>query len=210
MFNNQLKDAIRKYPNLKIHQDSAGNSFLKGILDIPNDRNEIVGNFLVEVRICEKFPFRFPILYEIGGVIPNTADYHKYTDSSCCITVLADEILKCRNGIVVPLFIEKYAVPYFANFLHRKQIGKYKNGEFAHGLEGIIQFYRSLMKTDNQDLWIQFYKNTFRNLKIESGRNDPCFCGSGSKHKHCHLEVFNNLRIIGEEQIQKDFNLIFK
>lgn len=210
LFHKQLCDAIKKYPNLKIHQDKLGASYLRGILDISNDLSEIVGHFLVEVHCSEKFPFRFPTLFESGGEIPNEANSHKNMDTSCCITVLSDEILKCKNGIVVSLFIEKYAIPYFANYIYKKQTGKYKNGEYAHGLGGIIQFYKSMMKTDDQDLWIQFYKNTFRNLKIESGRNDPCFCGSGSKYKQCHLGVFNNLRLIGEEQIRNDFNLIFK
>ncbi len=201
---------IKKYPNLKILHDKNDISYLKGILDIPNDLHEIVGHFLVEVHCSEKFPFRFPILFEIGGEIPNNADSHKYEDTSCCITVLADEILICKNGIAISFFIEKYAIPYFANFIYKKQTGEYKNGEYAHGIQGISQFYESLMKTDNRDLWIQYYKYTFRNLKVESRRNDPCFCGSGDKYKQCHFEVFNNLWLIGELQIRHDFNLIFK
>jgi hypothetical protein len=210
LFNEQLQDAIKKYPNLKIIQDKDRISYLKGILDIPNDLHEIVGHFLVEVRCSDKFPYRFPILFEIGGEIPNEPDWHKYKDASCCITIWPDEILKCKNGISVSLFIEKYAVPYFANYLHKKQTGEYKNGEYAHGVKGINQFYESLMKTANRDLWIQYFKHTFKNLKIGCERNDNCFCGSGDKYKQCHLEVFNSLRLIGEEQILNDFNLIIR
>ena len=25
--------------------------------------------------------------------------------------------------------------------------------------------------------------------EIKLGRNDPCWCGSGKKYKHCHLEA---------------------
>lgn len=195
---------------MKILQDNDGLSFLRGILDISNDNNEIVGHFLIEVRCSEKFPFRFPILFETGGEIPNGADWHKYNNGSCCITVLANEILICKNGIVVALFIEKYAIPYFANSIHKKQTEVYKNGEYAHGIKGVSQFYESLMKTSDHDLWIQYFKNVFRGLKIESGRNNFCFCGSGDKFKHCHLEVFNNLLQIGEKQVLSDFNLILK
>lgn len=195
---------------MKILQDNDGLSFLRGILDIPNDKNEIVGHFLIEVCCSEKFPFRFPILIETGGEIPNGADWHKYNNGSCCITVLANEILICKNGIGVAFFIEKYVIPYFANYIHKRLTGEYKNGEYAHGIEGISQFYESLMKTANRDLWIQYFKNVFQELRVECGRNDPCFCGSGGKYKQCHLEVFNNLWQIGEIQIRNDFNLIFK
>jgi hypothetical protein len=209
LFHKQLQDTTRKYPNLKIINEENGISYIKGILDIPNDLHEIVGHFLVEVRCSNKFPFRFPILFEIGGEIPNSADSHKNPDTSCCITVLSDEILICKNGIGVSLFIAKYAIPYFANYIYKKQTGDYKNGEYAHGIKGISQFYESLMKTDNRHLWIQYFNNTFRNLKVECGRNDLCFCGSGYRFKKCHLEVFINLYKIGELQICHDFNLIF-
>lgn len=210
MFNEQLLDAIKKYHNLKIIQAKDGISFIRGILDIPNDNNEIVGNFLVEVHCSECFPYRFPILFEIGGEIPNEYDWHKFKDSRCCITVLPDEILICKNRISVSSFIKNYAIPYFANYIHKKQTRQYKNGEYAHGVKGVGQFYESLMKTENRDLWIQYFKYTFQNLKVRCERNDNCFCGSQEKYKQCHLEVFNNLRLIGEKQVLYDFSLIFK
>jgi hypothetical protein len=208
MFCDELEDTMKMYPNLKILQNGEGLTYLKGILDIHNDIGIVVGNFLIEVYFSNQFPYRFPHLLEIGGVIPNEADWHKYSDERCCITVPADEIIKCRNKITVPLFIEKFAIPYFANYLYRKQTGKYKNGEYAHGKRGIFQFYELLLKTNNKNLWIQFYKNTFRDLKVSCGRNDLCFCGCNMKYKNCHLQVFNNLKLIGEEQVLNDFKLI--
>ncbi len=210
LFEEQLHVAIRKYSNLKIVQDDQGLVILKGVLDIPNDNKEIVGHFLIEVHRSEKFPYRFPILYETGGAIPNEANWHKYKNGSCCITVWPDEILKCKSGISVSYFIEKYAIPYFANQIHRMQTDEYKNGEYAHGVNGISQYYENLMKTGDKKLWIQYFKNTFRNLSVSNGRNDICFCGSGQKYKNCHLEVFNTLRQIGEIRILNDFSLFVK
>lgn len=210
LFSNQLVDVVQKYPNLKILKDAEGVSYVQGILDIPNDINEIAGHFLIEVHCSEGFPNRFPILFETGGEIPIEADWHKYKDGSCCITVWPDEVLKCKNGISVLFFIEKYAIPYFANQIHKKQTGEYKNGEYAHGIKGISQFYETLLKTSDKELWIQYFKNVFRNLKVPIGRNDMCFCGSEEKYKNCHLDVFMTLRQIGEKRIVNDFNLIIK
>jgi hypothetical protein len=210
LFNDQLHDTVKKFHNLKIHQDNDGKSYLSGIIDIPNDINEIVGHFLVSIHCSEGFPYRFPNLFEIGGEIPNKADFHKYKDGRCCITVLPDEILNCKDGISLSLFIENYAIPYFANYIYKNQTGKFKNGEYGHNINGIIQFYSSLMKTDNTDLWIQYFKNAFRGLKVECGRNDFCFCGSEIKYKQCHYKVFNTLSQIGEKQVLNDLNLIIK
>lgn len=210
LFSNQLVDVVQKYPNLKILKDAEGISYIQGILDIPNDINETAGHFLIEGHCSENFPNRFPILFETGGEIPNEADWHKYKDGSCCITVWPDEVLKCKNGISVLFFIEKYAIPYFANQIHKKQTGEYKNGEYAHGIKGVSQFYEALLKTSNKELWIQYFKNVFRNLKVPIGRNDMCFCGSEEKYKNCHLDIFTTLRQIGEKRIVNDFNLIIK
>ncbi len=210
LFKEQLEGVLRKYPNLKIIKDHDGTSFLRGILDIPNDLNEIVSHFLFEIHCSEGFPYRFPILFEIGGEIPNEADSHKYINGSCCITIISDEILKCKDGITLLYFIGNHAIPYFANYIHKREIGYYKNGEYAHGIEGLCQFYESMMKTNNRELWIQYCKNAFRNLKVNCKRNQDCFCGSGEKYKNCHDVVFNKLRRIGENQVLNDFNLIMK
>lgn len=209
LFEKQLEDVLVYYPNLQIVKTDYCN-FLKGVLDIPDDNKSIVGSFLIEIHYSDRFPFQFPILYEIGGDIPNEPDWHKYPDSRCCITVWTDEIVKCNNGITVIHFLENYAIPYFANQIHRKITGEYRNGEYSHGETGIFQFYEKLMKTSDKDVWIKYFNYTFRNIQIPSNRNDICFCGSNIKFKRCHLKVFDTLRIIGENQLLNDFKLFLK
>lgn len=100
IFCHQLEYVIKKFPNFKIEESGSG-KILKGILDITNSENEVVSSFSVEIRFSPGFPFRFPFLFEVGGDIPNEADWHKYPNGRCCITVDPDEILKCKNGISV-------------------------------------------------------------------------------------------------------------
>jgi len=210
LFESQLVDAIKNYPNLKIVRTDSNVPYLKGILDIPNDNNEIVGNFLVEVKTSNGFPYRFPILYETGGEIPNESDWHKYSDSSCCITVWPEEIVTCRSGITVDAFIRNQAIPYLANQIFRKEKGYYKNGEYAHYTKGISQFYEELMKTSDWKLWLQYFKQALRGEKVSCGRNEMCFCGANVKFKNCHLKVFDTLRQIGGERVLNDFELIMQ
>lgn len=207
-FLNHLEQAVVQFPNLRILEEGGGNCYLRGVLDIPDDDGDVAGSFLIEIKRSKGFPFRFPYLFEVGGDIPNEADRHKYPDSSCCITVWTDEILKCKHGINVVEFIQNFAIPYFANQIYFKKEGKYKNGEYAHGVKGIEQFYSTLMKTSNKDRWVTYFKYAFRGQKIESGRNDICLCGGPLKFKNCHLRVLDTLRQIGEEQVLKDFNLL--
>lgn len=208
LFCEQLQSTIRRYPKLRI-KEVDGLQILKGIVDIPNDNNEIVGSFSIEIAFRKEFPYRFPILYEVGGDIPKLADWHKYSNNSCCLTVEPNEILICKNGINVLFFIENVAIPYFANQVHRKIAGYYKNGEFGHGALGLKQFYSGLLKTADENKWREYFEIAFVNKPLRISRNDCCFCGSNIKYKNCHHLIFQNLRLIGGEQVYKDFKIIF-
>lgn len=203
IFCRQLDSAITKFPNFKI-VESAGGKRLKGILDVNNADNEIVASFSVEIRYCPGFPFRFPFLFEVGGDIPNEADWHKYPDGRCCITVEPDEILKCKDGVSVVEFIGNYGIPYLANQAFRKATGKYKNGEYSHGPLGILEFYAGFFKTTDVNQWKKCILILNSGKDTQIGRNERCFCGSGLKFKNCHDKIFNNAKRLGIRQIVND------
>lgn len=203
-FERELDSVLKEYSQLKIKKTD-NKLYLKGILDIPDDENNIVGSFAVEIYSTAKFPYCFPKLFEVGGDIPCYADFHKYSDNSCCITVPANEILICKNRISVLKFIKEYAIPYFANQLYRKKEGKYFN-EYSHGVQGIYEFYNDIFHSKDHSIWIKCLNIAMGKSKFE--RNIPCYCGSNVKYKKCHLQVENNLRDIGWKQIINDFKLI--
>jgi len=204
-FENEISEVLSIYPCFSRKVDDNGVSYLKGILDIPNDVGIIVGNFSVEIHSTEKFPYRFPKLFEVGNEIPCKADWHKYSDNSCCFTVEPDEILKCKNGISIIQFIDKIAIPYFANQIYRKLTGRYLN-EYSHGSEGLKEFYCDLFKSKDQNIWVRSLDGAFGNYKID--RNSKCYCNSGLKHKKCHLIVEELIRSIGKEIICKNLKEI--
>jgi hypothetical protein len=205
-FQKELLSVIKKYPNLKLKFEKQ-EGYLKGILDIPNESGDIAGNFLIEIHSVEKFPYRFPKLYEVGGEIPIHHDWHKYNDNSCCLTVEPDEIIKCKNGITLIGFIEDVVIPYFANQLYRKTEGKYFN-EYPHGSEGLYVFYADLFRNENISVWLEYLDKTFNGKKTM--RNGLCYCNSGLKFKFCHLQVEEKLKILGKDKILIDIKNIVK
>ena len=95
-FTKQIESFNKEYPNIQ-KKTVSGYSYLKGILDIPDDEGNIVGAFSIEIHPSKDFPYAFPILTEVGGEIPCEADWHKYQDNSCCLTVPAKEKLLCST-----------------------------------------------------------------------------------------------------------------
>ncbi len=204
VFDAQIEPFILEYPCFQ--KKTVGNvSFLKGILDIPNDEGVIAGSFSIEIHPVKNFPFAFPILYEVGNEIPREADWHKYANDSCCLTVPAKERLICKNGITLVWFVQNVVVPYFSNQLYKKQNGNYLQ-EYSHNEAGIKEFYEELFLSSDLKVWALCIKNTFGNVRFH--RNEKCYCNSGKKYKKCHLLVENDVRTIGREQIVNDFKKI--
>ena len=186
-FNEQLYPFVKEYPNFQKKTDSE-HLYLKGILDIPDDEGTVAGSFSVEIHPTSDFPYVFPLLYEVGGDIPCEADWHKYQDNSCCLTVSAKERLLCKNGITLIWFVKNIAIPYFANQLYKRQTGKYLQ-EYSHGADGIWEFYAELFHSRDPEVWKRCLNNTFGSGKNE--RNGQCYCNSGKNTKNviCRLKT---------------------
>jgi len=198
VFEKDIKEAIISFPNLSIKCQN-NNKYLKGILDING-----CGAYLIEIRYKEGYPKRYPHLLEVGGEIPNIGDYHKYPDNSCCLTVDADEILKCINGITVKEFIKEVAIPYFANQLVKKESGEYIQ-EYSHGSTGIIEFYSQLLGTSNLNMIKTIILSVFYG---HLNKNDNCICGSRLKTYKCHFDSMIKLAQIGKQQVMFDLKLM--
>lgn len=182
LFVSQLNDACANFPNLKI-KENENKKILKGTVTINNSDNTANKSYLIEIHWQDGFPFKFPVLYEVGDDIPCEADWHKYSNNSCCITVDYDESLKCKNGITVLQFIKTEVIPYLANQWYRQISGKYKS-EYSHGEKAHIEFMFDL---------------AFGGKKINIGRNDKCFCSSNKKYKKCHEPIIEEMQKIGKK-----------
>jgi hypothetical protein len=190
-FVSQLNDVCQEFPHLRI-KTLDGKQYLKGTIEISDAEQTATKSYLIEIHFAEGFPYCFPKLYEVGGDIPCKADFHKYPDNSCCITVSFNEFLECANGMSVLQFIKKQAIPYLANQWYRQLTGKYKN-EYSHGDKGKIECLCDY---------------AFGEKKIHMGRNDKCFCGSNKKYKKCCLTLISKIQQVGKEKMIQYLNSI--
>ena len=200
LFQRELVTVSEKYPNLSIRIKN-GLGYLKGILDILDESGKAFGQYSIEIHESEGYPYRYPKLYEVGGEIPSLPDWHKYENDLCCLCVEQDEILSCNKGIKLDYFIEKVAMPYFANQIFRNSEGHYLN-EYSHGLKGYVEFYTDLFKSGDVNQWELICDYCFNKPKLK--RYQPCYCGSGVKFKKCHKKVEESLWLLGKEKVLSD------
>jgi len=198
-FESDLFEVRKEFPNLQI-KEWKGQKYLKGILDLKTGNETIVKSYLIEIKYAAGYPYRFPVLYEIGGDIPNVSDFHKYDDGSCCITVQPDEILTCQHGLSITKFIKHEVLPYFGNQYYRKITGEYKK-DYPHGRMGYLVYFIDFFGTDNRYQWLQLLQSAFENKTLKIHKTDLCYCGSGKSFGQCHVNVIAKLQILGKHKV---------
>lgn len=207
IFARQLLAAVEAYPTLSI-VDEGGKKFLRGTFDVVDDEGKFWESFDIEIRCQEGFPNCFPKLIEVGGKIPKIADWHTYTDGSCCITVPPNERLICRNEITVLDFIQTQVRPHLANQAHRRKEGYYVNGEYGHGIEGHWQFYEKELGTTDKAKILKILLVIAKGER--PGKKDACFCGSGRRYPRCHKNDYIRLSKLGKKYLLGERDRLLK
>lgn len=201
-FADQLKEAITVFPSL-YEANSEDKIILKGSLPVVDKEGRHWEDYDIEIHCSENYPHEFPKLYETSGKIPKIGDWHINEDTlTCCVKVHPEEILRCKNGITLIEYIREEVLPYLFNQTHRRVEGYYVNGEYAHGVAGIYQFYAETLRTGyNIKLTLEIMN--FIATHERPSRTSFCFCGKKIKFRHCHRDAFDKLKSIGDIQLKK-------
>lgn len=206
-FIQDIPAAVAKYPELSI-VDRDGTTILVGRMTIRDSTGKVWDKYDIEIHPTELYPYRFPLLYEVGGRIPRIIDWHIYGDTqSCCMDIRPSEIINCKTGLRLEELIPRFVIPYLANTTHRFKEGYYKNGEYSHGVKGLVEYYTAITKANDTNemlrLLISFAKGVGTRTVFH-----PCFCGSGRKLRNCHEELLHKLKSIDQEEVKKGIILM--
>lgn len=197
MFIDQIPAVLKQYPKL-YESNIDGKAVVAGEIDIIDHNGKYWESYEIEIHCSDLFPSRFPNLYEIGGKIPKIGDWHVYEDTlSCCVKILPEEVLKCKQGITLTSYISEEVLPYLFNQTHRRIEGYYVNGEYAHGNLGIYEYYADALKTGDLKQIAKLLYNIATRPKPD--RTSVCFCGSGAKYRYCHRASYEKLSLLGRE-----------
>lgn len=215
MKNEQFENDIKAIPGLfnKLSViELNGEKILSGELDIIDNTGELWDTYQVKIKGSESYPFCFPKLFETANAFPKILDWHVYEkDKSCCIDFPRNEIIICRTGLNVTYYIQRFAIPYFANQTFRRREGYYLYGEYPHGIFGMIAFYQSKLKAKNPRELIKMFELIIKGYNPDRRAYCP-FCHK-VKFRKCHRDNFRELTGIkpflyfdGKEQLIPFFN----
>lgn len=199
LFNSHIDDVLAKYSGLKRGYKD-GNPIIAGDIDIVDKYGKLWDSYSIEIHCPERYPYRYPDLYETSNKIPKIGDWHVYEDSlTCCITIPPKEIIRCRNGITLLEYMDEEVIPYFFNQTHRRVEGYYANGEYLHGVIGLYQYYAELFKVSDIKRLVRLMIWVGNNAKPD--RTSMCFCGSDLKYRHCHKAAYETMLLMGQDTL---------
>lgn len=202
LYNREWKSVKENYPKLKFYTIKGKILILKGEIELKYN-NQILDKYNLEIFFPEDYPSNPPLLREADERIPRIRDRHINKQGDCCLfpRIALKEIWDANPNILY--YINELVVPFFAHQSYFERYGEWKNKGYAHGAEGIIEFYKEKCNIDSIDILVIMLQKLFNNEKI--GRNDPCFCKSGKKLKRCHESIYDKLRNGANKEIfEKD------
>ncbi len=185
-FFRDLSEAQMKYPSMNyvFIEGFEYPHLVKGEIDIIDREGTPWGTFPISVYFHLNYPKGFAILRDRSEVFPWEEDWHISKHGECCVCSPLEKIEQSHSRITVLSFLEDYVIPFYSNQIYRREFGSYKNGSYSHHLEGVWESLEEEFNTkDRKEI-----REILNRMGRDRGRNDPCFCSSGKKFKHCHLQ----------------------
>jgi hypothetical protein len=154
----------------------------------------ILDRYLIRVEISRDYPVSPPEVFEIGNRIPRTADHHMSEEGRACV-FLPDEAWKYYSPAMSIVDFLRGPVNDFFLFQKESELLHHSLVEARrHGVQGIIDYYREELHTDDLEVIIKFVDYLSRETKKEPRGHWDCFCGSGKKMRDCHFDKLLEMR----------------
>lgn len=163
---------------------------LKGSYPVKSE-GEVLDRFSVAIKLPHHFPSELPVVYEIGGRIPRTADAHINLDGSCCVFLPDERFRYWPHGAPFLQYLDGPVHTYFLGQLLREHGEPWASGERGHGTAGVREFYSELLGTADSRV-IAAYLKTLSSGEVKG--HWYCPCGGPKKLRNCHWNQVLDLR----------------
>jgi hypothetical protein len=153
----------------------------------------VYDRYQIEITPDECDERGIPKICEIGGRIPRDIARHIEKDGTACITLPDSFWHEHPGGMSLVEYLDGPVRGYFAaqSLIDLGEPSPWPVGEWAHGANGIVDFYRDKVGTDNGFTILRFLKLL---TKKEVKGHVPCPCNNGKKLRACHGTVVRELR----------------
>ena len=168
----QMKSEVNSiYPNLHFYPQGDA-IFIRGSFPIIHE-GWVPDRYSVEIRLLPDYPNSIPIVKEVGGRIPWTADRHMLRDGKACL-FLPDERWKVYPPGFTLLDFLKGPVHNFFLGQSLFELGQpWPFGQWEHGAEAIQKYYAGLLGTSDIFMILK-YLEYLSKPKLKGHWDCPC------------------------------------
>src|SRR5437867_1428626 len=118
-----LCDFLRDYPWMVVRPASDASLHIEGQFDFTasfENHGTITDHYQLRIAVPSLFPRELPVVYEIGGRIPQNGRYHvNRDDGSLCLGSRLRVLCKLAQAPTLVGFTEKCLVPYLFAVSHK-------------------------------------------------------------------------------------------
>lgn len=208
VFKKDISDTLIKYPKLNFSFNNDGNIILRGEIDIFYDNGDNYVSFQVIIEVSKKYPYTYPMVWEIGKMFPKEQEFHYLYNAALCLDVKQSIAIKAKKGIKLTDFIAKDLIPNLAWRYCLLNDIPFDKKEYEHGLKGVIQEYQEILGTKDDLLLFKCLRAVELNILPE--RNELCLCGNQKKFKNCHETSLQHISKIPINTLRSDIAEIFQ
>lgn len=143
-----LEDLLVHQPLMRLHGVNERFYILRGSLNLYDPTGAVQAAFPIEIAVPSNFPNSPPVIREVGGLIPQIADRHiNARDATCCIQ-LPVEFYK-RRPKTLREYVDGPVTSYFLAQLYYESFKEWPNGERAHGVQGLREYCREELASED-------------------------------------------------------------
>jgi hypothetical protein len=188
----QIRGDLRAhYPSLHLFIDPDGSATVRGTFPVRSAQGRVLDRYQVSIELLADYPKSLPVVRETGGQIPWKADFHVDPDGKACV-LLPDDRWRCfPEGAPFRQFLDGPLHDFFLGHSLVALGEDWPFGEWSHGADGVYEYYRELLQTDDADTVRRFL---FVLAKLNLKRHWDCPCGSGRKIARCCRARIRDLR----------------
>jgi hypothetical protein len=176
------------YPDLRVVNEH-GTVYIRGNLPVM-DGADVLDRFLIEIEFPFDYPESIPVLREIGGRIPWSADRHTNRENGEACPIVPEEWLIRADHDSILAFLNGPVRNFFLGQILAEEGRPWPFGEREHGIPGLIEAYGEIVGTSDEHT-LRRYLDCLSRESLKG--HWECPCGSLKRLRDCHLNVIKSL-----------------
>ena len=161
--------------------------------------------FVLKIIVPKTFPNEIPLVFELEGRFPKTADYHTYVDGSLCLGSPLSIRKRIADNPTISGFVETCIVPYlFSMSLYLEGTKTFIFGELSHGTFGIIEDYYELFELKTVPQVLSLINIFCMKKNVANKQICPCGCNQIITKCKMHKKVVEYRKVMSRRDFEND------